>query len=1410
VQRTNIPGEIDGALHAPYAYPTIERLAVTQQPLNTMPESFDPYYAWLEIPPEEQPPNHYRLLGIDPFEDRRELVERAAEQRVGMLHAFRSGEHSKIATRLLNEVAAAKVCLLNPNRKSGYDAGLQKMLQAREAAIGKTDASQRARCEAFLLVLEEKDLLSRDLIESLRKQVSGAKQAVSAETVAGRLVEKKHLTAALAKRLLAAAEERYVPPVLPSAPVPLTPSAPMPQSAPMPPPAPMPPIDDTPGEDATELDDLSLAPLEEEKPAKKPSPPEEELGFAPLEEDRRAKKTVRPQPKRPPAQAPKQAPTPKNTPVTKKAPTTKQAPTAKKTPTTKKAPASKSPPQQPAKTPEPPMLEPAAAGGSLIEEELHELDGDVAGGMGPLDGLMDDAASGGPLMTVKSKRKGLSALFSRKNKQPKVRKENVWDSPLILIGGGALMVLLILFAVLYWALSRGSADDALAEAEGEYQDGRYTQAIHKYDQYLKDYPNHVSVSKARVNRGLAVLRKETKKRESTDWIAAQETAKKVLKEISSEDEFPSAHNDLWSILPTIAEQLAEQAKKKPDPKLVDLAVETLALTEKYVPRRLRTGEKIPAINETLNYVRRELSRDKEVVKTIQAMKKAVAAGDTQQAYAVYGALLSKYPLLEGPRFEEALLEVSQAQQAAVKFVAETIAAIAPDPADKPPVTLLLAQQITPGNVAAAAGKSAFALDGGAVYALDAATGRVRWRHVVGIDPNASRAPFPPTPLSPAAGADVIAVDPVRREILCLKADTGDTRWRHPIGEPFDAHPLIVDDRILVATRAEDGRSGRVVVIDAATGSSDCHFRLPQPLHVAPAVGLVGSRKVIFQLADHSNLFVLSMPALNADTGRCETVYHFGHQRDSIAVPPVMFQKLLMLTVNEGTKSSTLRVFKVAAGEEGIAVEPVQRFELVGRVNTAPLTSDKRVLVVTDRGIASIFDPGDAEANTALEKFPQSTNDDDQTMTRFALFPGDRFYIADSRLLHFEIQSSDQRLALQWPFGDGCAFLQPPVAIAKMIVSVRRKPGLPGAFVAAVAATAADPDQLWETYLAAPPATEPTVDATGTRIVAVNALGALYRMDAAAVKPGAVVDRPATAVSAAAVRAPIDCVVRLPGGLLAMTAGEGSREIAVVDPAQPVLPQQFTLPTALTCRPITFAGGLLAPTQAGQVFLLDPRTGKNMAKPFPPELEAGVQLEWREPVAIGPPGQQTEAVLSDGRTKLYRMGFNDKPLPHLGLLAEVDLPRPIVSPLALAGNTVYAVDLANALVAFALPDLARTDVRSLSGRCVWGPRRVGDRVMLATDDNQLLCLDAAGKVAWQQPLPYGPLAGMPLEIGDGYVLASTSGVVWIVNKADGEALRRNDAPRKVDVARPLGSGAVSLGNKLLVGGRDGCLYLIEQP
>jgi tetratricopeptide (TPR) repeat protein len=97
-----------------------------------MSEPFDPYHRWLGIPPEDQPPNHYRLLGIAPFEDQPDVIEHAADRQMAHLRTFQVGPHAVISQRLLNEVAAAKLCLLRPEKKAAYD----EFLRGRPASSG--------------------------------------------------------------------------------------------------------------------------------------------------------------------------------------------------------------------------------------------------------------------------------------------------------------------------------------------------------------------------------------------------------------------------------------------------------------------------------------------------------------------------------------------------------------------------------------------------------------------------------------------------------------------------------------------------------------------------------------------------------------------------------------------------------------------------------------------------------------------------------------------------------------------------------------------------------------------------------------------------------------------------------------------------------------------------------------------------------------------------------------------------------------------------------------------------------------------------------------------------------------------------------------------------------------------------
>jgi hypothetical protein len=92
----------------------------------SQPDSqFDPYYKWLGIAPKDQSPNHYRLLGVDLFEADPETITNAADRQMAHVRTFQTGPHSALSQKLLNEISAARVCLLNPAKKAVYDAKLR-------------------------------------------------------------------------------------------------------------------------------------------------------------------------------------------------------------------------------------------------------------------------------------------------------------------------------------------------------------------------------------------------------------------------------------------------------------------------------------------------------------------------------------------------------------------------------------------------------------------------------------------------------------------------------------------------------------------------------------------------------------------------------------------------------------------------------------------------------------------------------------------------------------------------------------------------------------------------------------------------------------------------------------------------------------------------------------------------------------------------------------------------------------------------------------------------------------------------------------------------------------------------------------------------------------------------------------
>ena len=206
--------------------------------------------------------------------------------------------------------------------------------------------------------------------------------------------------------------------------------------------------------------------------------------------------------------------------------------------------------------------------------------------------------------------------------------------------------------------------------------------------------------------------------------------------------------------------------------------------------------------------------------------------------------------------------------------------------------------------------------------------------------------------------------------------------------------------------------------------------------------------------------------------------------------------------------------------------------------------------------------------------------------------------------------------------------------------------------------------------------------------------------------------------------PFSYVARLPGGVLAIGGGKGDDHVELFEAASDVpMMRLLKVPGVLACAPAPFGRGLLAPCKAGQVCWLDcdaSKSGDQLAEPFQPRIQPGAEIDWLIPAVVG----DTQAVICDGKMSLYLLGVKEQPKSHLAGVGQSALPKPLAVPPVVLGQTVFAVDIAGGLGASPCRGWPAAMRRPLAA-VRRGPARVGDNILVSTDDGQLFCFDAKG-------------------------------------------------------------------------------------
>ena len=1033
--------------------------------------------------------------------------------------------------------------------------------------------------------------------------------------------------------------------------------------------------------------------------------------------------------------------------------------------------------------------DPLAAAGGLATDPLADplanaMDAD------PLAGDFGDYQESSNEPTTPSRSGGLQLP------QP---ERSQWDTKLIIGGSLALGILAIAAFGLFFVLRSGSASEVFEMAEKDYNTGAYQNAIEKYEVFIKKYPKHDNASLAFVRTKMAGLRQNVGRPTEALTYALKE-----LPELKVQPAFSEARGELATVLPSIAESFADQAAKARETEKKD---ELIANAEKsmdelvnqaaYIPTKLRSNpdvaSRIKRIQEKIKNVRRNIDRENNLVAAVEKITEFTNKGETADAFVARRTLLEKYPGLEtDERLVKAVLNISKKEAELVTVQSDT-KDVTSDEVASPDFQVKVALKPSTGSksIPGVAGHVCCVLVGGAVYGIDVTSGEGKWRRFVGAETTTT-----PQPVSDQPGADVLLVDSANHDLLRVKSQTGELVWRLPVGSPF-LDPVHYKDLLLINTR-----DGRLLEVNKKTGANTRIVGFPMELGTVAAYG--DEQPLLYQVGEHHNLYVV-----DSETMECQEVLYLGHKKGSVDVSPVYAVGFLLLVENIASDRSVLHV--IAMNEKGRDLKEIQRIALQGKVVVPPLVFERRVLITTDLGAVHVYDV-DPNIDPPVQTLAEIKASATKAFVSYPIVYRGQVWVAGKTLSKYRVQPALSQLNRVWIQDDGDTFVAPLSRVEDVLIHARRRRGEDAVTISGQPLEAELPS--WQTDIGAP--AKVSLDRRNNRLRAVSAQGGYFPITAETTK-GMFLEQPATATEESQDLA-FNRLVEFSGGRLAVTGPGQQHQVLVIDSAaEPVPPRLVSLKPFGTkvADAIGFQDRLLVPFEEGMIRLFDLKDGSQSVMPFQPELRAGDRKAWSTPV-VDRADPNKFVVLENGR-QLYRVGIKESPQRHMAALQQRTLAEPITNSIAALGDTLFAVKREadhDVVVTFQLPGFEDDHQWPLQGRVVWGPRRVNARVFVATDQQGLLCFDSQWNwwktpavLRWQAALPYGNLAGLPFKEKNSYVLASTEGTVWRVDRETGYELEKIEP---LHLKRPLSGNPVVYDGQLWLSGIDGVLFVVPFP
>ncbi|GIX03116.1 MAG: hypothetical protein KatS3mg113_0122 [Planctomycetaceae bacterium] len=1015
--------------------------------------------------------------------------------------------------------------------------------------------------------------------------------------------------------------------------------------------------------------------------------------------------------------------------------------------------------------------EPELFSGPVMTASQAELDLDEAAA--PASPALPRSGSrrgqeAGPLVLQHIKRE-----FSGGQRRP--GEQDVLRSPLIWgLSAGAVLALLV--ALIVWFLmGREQAARLLEQAETELNEGKYAQAIERFEEFLQKYPLHRSSRKAQMGADRARVLREMAGA-APNWPAAWEQLEKMVVTHRNAPDY----KELQPLVRDYAEQIAlgsaRTAEQTFEESLLEISSKATALMERSAsPDTPQTGP-LEQIRTAVEQARLAIARRTQLVEAVTQMQQALKEGEPVTALSVRARLLRQFPQFAREPQIRQLLEQALSQERA-QATAEDLdrPAEASEPVFPPAISPVLHARSRSDETSL--GEVVLMLAQDVLYAVDTITGEPRWRRPIGRPQ-----PFFPLQLRGTLSG-VLAWDARRRELIWLHTETGQLRWRQHLDQPpVVGLPLIEQGQLYVSIRG-----GRVLRLDLETGRLTAGVKLSQELGSAPV--LSPDKQFVFLVGDRGLLYSLKRQPLEL-----AAMTFTDHAAASVRAPLLTLGRLLLMCENDQTDTCRLRLFDAQQAGSPLTELEDRAVRVSGAVYDAPVLRGAQLLVSSRGERLTVFNVSDEPGREGLALVAEYRLQDGYEGPQYVVLgPDQQFWVSGSAFRRFEITADALRMNAN-PVAVGLT-AQPLQFVGDTFFVARR-----GFVGEAVVMSNLDRERMsgsWRFAAGARPVELLTSAAGGVTIVTDS--GLVYRV------PAARLNTPGFETSATLewewppeLKNPPWIQRQYDGRVLAVIAASPPRGWLIDAEGRSSVVSGFEQPPQ--AQPLLLSEGLVWP-QPGVLRWRAAPTGtryEDWRGPSSPDESHIPAWTWLIPLD----GREFLAAQSSGHVRRFQLRRAE--VNHLAELASTTVtlaPRP--SPI-LIGEHVACITAERKLLW--LHGRTLDQIQGWSAgvvRALWPGQ---GEAFIELEEGKLIRVQegqTAPETAWSLDLQGRRLAGAPLVHGSHVWLACTSGDVWSILLGSSDIVERRLAPQE------LGWGVILLGNTLWVVARDGTLYRLDQ-